>query len=81
MRMKDKVDAVLHTEGLRCPLPIIKTAEKVKEMKPGQVLKVISDDPVIQIDMPAWCLSTSHEFLKVEEKDGVFSVFVRVKKG
>jgi len=36
----------------------------------GQVLEVIADDKGIVTDMPAWCESTGHEFLGIEEKDG-----------
>ena len=42
-------DRSLDTLGLYCPIPIIKTAEAIGEMEPGQVLEVLSDDPGIII--------------------------------
>ena len=72
-----KVDATLDCAGLYCPLPIVNTAERIRELKPGQVLEIISTDEGIVTDMPAWCKSTGHEFLGVEESGGEYRVYVR----
>ena len=49
-----KADETLDCVGLYCPMPIVKTASKVREMEPGQVLEVVADDKGIKSDMPAW---------------------------
>ncbi len=65
--------------GLYCPMPIFKTAQKIKELKSGEVLEVIADDKGIKQDLPAWCRTTGNECLGLEEKDGEFHVFVKKK--
>ena len=70
-------DFELDTLGLQCPVPIIKTAKKMKELEAGQVLKIISDDEGIKEDMPAWAETTGNEFLGVEENDGTFVCYVK----
>ncbi len=72
-----KADQSLDCLGLYCPLPIIKTAEKIKQLKLGEVLEVVADDKGIKLDMPAWCEATGHEFLGVEESDGEIRVYVK----
>ncbi len=72
-----KADKTLDCLGLYCPIPIVKTAEKFKELKPGEVLEVLSDDKGIKQDMPAWCQTTGHEFLSMEEEDGEIKVYVK----
>ena len=80
MEIKDiKPDEVLDCVGLACPMPIFKTANRVKEMKSGQVLEVQSDDDGIEKDMPAWCKMTGKEFLGITKKDGEYRAFVRKK--
>ena len=74
------VAAVLDTFGLLCPMPIIKTAAKIKELKKGEVLEVLSDDPGIKEDMPAWCVTSGNELLLLEETGDEFHVFVRKTK-
>lgn len=75
-----KADAILDTLGLYCPMPIVKTAERIKDFKIGQVLEVISDDEGIKEDMPAWCKRTGNEFLRIEEGEGEYRVYVRKLK-
>jgi len=58
-------------------MPIVKTAEKFKELKTGEVLEVVADDKGIIQDMPAWCEATRHEFLGVEEEGGEIRVYVK----
>jgi TusA-related sulfurtransferase len=72
-----QADGKLDCFGLLCPMPIIATAKKLKELKVGQVLEVLATDEGIKADMPAWCKATGQEFLGSEEKDGEYHVFVR----
>ncbi len=66
--------------GLLCPVPIIQTARKMKEMKVGEVLEVVSSDAGIKADMPAWCKMTGQEFLGFEESGEIIRVFIRKLK-
>ena len=66
--MAIRYDVKLDTLGLFCPMPIIKTSKKIKELTVGQVLEVVSDDEGIKKDMPAWCETTGHEYLGLEEE-------------
>ncbi len=78
MDVKDiKPDLVLDCVGLSCPMPIFKTANKIQEMQPGQVLEVQSDDDGIEKDMPAWCTMTGNEYLGLVKAGGEYRVFVR----
>ena len=72
-----KADATLDTLGLYCPMPIVKTAQKIKDLKMGEVLEIVSDDEGIIEDMPAWCRKTGNEFLGIEEKEGEYRVYVK----
>ena len=75
-----KSDQSLDCVGLYCPMPIIKTAQKIKELKQGEVLEIVADDKGIKKDMPAWCQSTGNECLGIEEKDGEYRVYIRKSK-
>jgi tRNA 2-thiouridine synthesizing protein A len=73
-----KADATLDCTGLYCPMPIIETTEKMREMEIGQVLEALADDKGIKTDMPAWCESTGNEFLGIEEEeDSEYRVYVK----
>jgi len=58
-------------------MPIVHTARKMKELKTGQVLEVLSDDEGIKEDMPNWCKATGNECLVIQEEIGVYRAFVK----
>lgn len=72
-----KADQRLDCFGLLCPMPIIQTAKKIKEMKVDEVLEVISTDKGIREDMPAWCRQTGQQYLGLEEEGEIFKVYVK----
>ena len=74
-----KADKTLDCVGLYCPMPIYKTAQKMKELTSGEVLEIVADDKGINKDMPAWCNATGNVCLGTEEKDGEFHIFVKKK--
>jgi tRNA 2-thiouridine synthesizing protein A len=73
-------DDTLDCFGLLCPMPIIKIAEKIKDLAPGQILEISATDEGIRTDLPAWCKRTGHEFLGVEEKNGEYRAYVKKAK-
>lgn len=70
-------DATLDCVGLYCPMPIYQTANKLKELKVGQVLEVLASDEGIKEDAPSWCRATGNEFMGWEEKDGEIKVYIK----
>jgi TusA-related sulfurtransferase len=75
-----KADDTLDCIGLYCPMPIHNTANKLKELKAGQVLEILADDEGIKEDMPAWCRVTGNEFLGIEEEKGQYKVYIKKSK-
>lgn len=41
---------------------------KMRDLRPGQVMEVITHDPGAHEDLPAWCRMTSHTLLKEQDK-------------
>ncbi len=68
-----KIDCV----GLFCPVPIIKTAEALRELSPGRILEMTSDDPASLADMKSWSARTGHELLEIDKHGAVFRFVVR----
>ena len=46
-------------------------------MRKGEILKVMSDDPGILEDMPAWCKTSGNELVHIEERGGEYDVYIR----
>jgi TusA-related sulfurtransferase len=70
-------DETLDCYGLLCPMPIIQTAKKIKELEIGQILEVVSTDDGIKEDMPAWCRQTGQEYLGLEEDGDIYKAYIK----
>jgi len=70
-------DMELDCSGMLCPMPVIKTAKAIKEIKVGQVLKMIATDAGAPSDMQAYSRQTGHALLKSGEEGGKFVFYFR----
>jgi len=73
------VDETLDCKGLSCPMPIIKLAKTMKNLKPGNVLLMLGTDPGSKEDIPKWCQKTGHKFLGSKEEAGVHKYYIQHK--
>lgn len=53
-------DAELDARGLLCPLPVLKARKRLSALAPGQVLRMVADDPAAMIDVPHFCAEAGH---------------------
>lgn len=74
------VAKTLDLKGLNCPLPIVKTAQAMKELAPGDLVEVLATDPGAIPDFTAWAKSTGNELVEQTEEAGVYRFILR-KKG
>jgi tRNA 2-thiouridine synthesizing protein A len=67
----------LDLKGLACPMPIAKTAQKMRELSSGDLLEALATDPGSVPDFNAWCTNTGNELVEQTEDDGVFRFLIR----
>jgi tRNA 2-thiouridine synthesizing protein A len=68
----------LDARRLLCPLPVIKTQNKVAELSSGDILKVICTDPGALSDIPAWARIHGHQIVESIEEDDEIIITVCV---
>ncbi len=67
----------LDARRLLCPMPVIKTQDKVQKLQSGDLLEVICTDPGALNDIPAWARINGHEV--IEQRDTGDEVMIVVK--
>lgn len=67
----------LDARGLLCPLPVIRTQDRMRGLMAGGLLEVLATDPGVLEDIPAWCRVHGHEVVSSEDDDDVVRVVVR----
>lgn len=62
----------LDTQGLACPLPILKAKKALSELPKGAMLEVLATDPGSVPDFTAFCESTGNRMVEKGENAGVY---------
>ncbi len=71
-------DAELDTTGLYCPEPIMLMHNRVRDMRAGEVLKVVASDPATTRDVPKFCNFLGHELLAQEQRGDDYLYYIRL---
>ncbi len=75
--MDYSVDRQLDARGLSCPMPSVKTALELEQMDVGQVLEILTDDPVSKKDLPVWAESTGNKLLGIDEgEESIIKIYL-----
>jgi tRNA 2-thiouridine synthesizing protein A len=72
-------DAELDASGLNCPEPVMLLHNKVRDLPPGALLKVIATDPSTRRDIPKFCMFLGHELVDQTEQDSAYLYWIRIK--
>jgi tRNA 2-thiouridine synthesizing protein A len=63
----------IDVRGLKCPLPVLKTAKRMMPLDSGSRVVVLTTDPMAAIDIPHFCQEKGHRLIGKNEQDGVLS--------
>ena len=72
------VTTTLDVKGESCPMPVVKTRQRVDDLEPGEVLEVLATDSGSVSDIAGWAGSTGDvELLDQVEGDDLYSHYLR----
>ena len=64
--------------GTWCPVPIQLLAKAIAKVPDGAGVTLLADDPLIEVDLPAWCHDTGHDLIALtSDAEGYRAVVVR----
>lgn len=61
-----------------CPMPVIRTQDKIAELQKGDQLEIICTDPGALNDIPAWSRINGHKVVETREAGNEVIVVVEV---
>lgn len=70
-------DAELDARGLFCPEPVMMLHNRINDVGPGRLLRVLATDPSTTRDIPRFCQFLGHELMHEEEQGGEFVFLIR----
>ena len=68
----------LNTNGLLCPMPVIKMQNAVAKLSPGELLKVTSSDFGSLLDIPSWCRVHGHTILSITKRVNEICILIQI---
>ena len=72
-----EADATTDIIYMMCPMHLLTIDDKVKEIKTGQVLSILTDYEGAIEDIPEWCDKTGNEFLGVFEDTDHYKFYIK----
>jgi tRNA 2-thiouridine synthesizing protein A len=70
-------DEMLDSRDVSCPLPIIQTAQAIKDLASGQTLLVLASDPGFEPDIKAWSERTGNKLISGEQHGNEYHALLR----
>ncbi len=70
-------DAELDARGLFCPEPVMMLHNRINDVQPGGILRVVATDPSTTRDIPRFCQFLGHELVQQLEDDDLFIYLIR----
>jgi tRNA 2-thiouridine synthesizing protein A len=68
----------LDARRVLCPLPVIRTQDKVATLKSGDELEILCTDPGVLNDIPAWCRINGHQVIDTHQQDDDIVITIKV---
>jgi tRNA 2-thiouridine synthesizing protein A len=78
--MKPKPDKTLDCLGLFCPEPVFKTRLQLDEMKIGETLEILADDPAAKPDLENLAKNLGQEVVSATQEDDVTRILIKKVK-
>ena len=78
--MKVKPDRTLDCLGLYCPEPVFKTRLELDELKAGEVLEVLADDPAAESDIQSLVKNLGQELVSLSKEGDSVRILIRKVK-
>ncbi len=63
--------------GLYCPEPVMLLHNKIRDLAPGSLLRLLATDPSTTRDVPKFCLYLGHELLESSETGDKYQYLIR----
>jgi TusA-related sulfurtransferase len=70
----------LNVIGFQCPIPVAELKKALLNMKDGNILEVLSDDPETYHDIPLLLMRFNHNLLSIENNAGEYKFTIEVKQ-
>ena len=78
MKTKDfETKKSLDFMGLKCPIPVLKTKRALKEVKEGEMIEVLADDPAANLDLKHFCEVSGNILINITTEKNIIKCLIQ----
>lgn len=77
---ESKIDHHIDAKGLKCPMPVIKLQQQVRNTRPGKIIQIVCTDPGAEKDISSWCKVNKHQIVHINQNEKDCSITIEVKE-
>lgn len=74
------IDHHVDAKGLKCPMPVIKLQQQVRNTRPGKMIEIICTDPGAEKDISSWCKVNKHQIVVINQNKEGCTIVIEVKE-
>ncbi|MBX5326535.1 MAG: sulfurtransferase TusA family protein [Candidatus Bathyarchaeia archaeon] len=75
--MKDKPDRTVDCLGLYCPEPVFRTRMELDNMKIGETLEILADDPAAETDIRSLVKRLEQEIISINKEGNTLRILIK----
>lgn len=72
------LDLSLDVTQMSCPMPLIRLKKAVKDLKPGEILKVTGNDPIFEETVKDFCEENQHEIVGRSQEGRNVTLMIKI---
>ena len=73
-----RIDRRLDARGLLCPEPVFRVRSEIRNMRSGELLEVLADDPLAELDLRVFCERFGHQLSESEPFQDARRFLIRI---
>lgn len=67
-------------KGLKCPMPVIKLQQQVRQAEPGSIITIACTDTGAEKDIASWVRVNKHQWLTIEMTEYGCDIQIQTKE-
>ncbi len=72
-------ESLIDAQFQKSPLPVLRAARRLRDMAPGEKLRVLATDPAAVADFRDFCKTSGHALIATGAHAGVYSISLKRK--
>lgn len=71
-------DREINVVGRACPMPLVALAKEVRSLQPGQIVRIVGNDPIFEESVVEFCRERGHKIVETARDGTTVNMVIRI---